>query len=538
MAHNYSTQKAKATVTHQTMPIPGKEHLMTANSAGGFSFKLDKWKQLERFLILGSTGGTYYISERKLSKDNIKVCVDCIKEDAQRVLLMIRDISVNGRAHKNDPAIMLLATLFAETDDKIIKQAAGKMFPEICRIGTHVFTFAQYLDDMRSWGRSVRNAIGNWYSMDAGKLEYQMIKYKGRTVEGTNNQWTHKDILRSIHAKPVTERHAKLFTYAVKKTYDESLKLVSAVEELVALKNDDIKRSKKLIVDNKIPHDAWPSEIKNEASIWKAALNDIPFKALLRSLGRLTSIGVLKDGPVKETQLVIDKFTNEEYIKKSMIHPMDLLIARKVYASGRGIKGELVWNPIQKIVDAIETAFYMSFSNITPSGKNILLALDVSGSMSSPISSGILSCAEASALMCMVTARVEKNYSIMAFAGTFKQLNISPKMSFEEVCNKVQDSNFGTTDCSLPIIWAAKNKFNFDAFVVYTDSETYAGKKQPVQALRDYRKEFVKDARLIVVGMTSNGFTIADPTDSGMLDIVGFSSDAPRVISDFAAGKI
>ena len=32
---------------------------MVENNAGGFVFKLDEWKQLERFLILGSEGGTF-----------------------------------------------------------------------------------------------------------------------------------------------------------------------------------------------------------------------------------------------------------------------------------------------------------------------------------------------------------------------------------------------------------------------------------------------------------------------------------------------
>jgi 60 kDa SS-A/Ro ribonucleoprotein len=53
-----------------------------------------------------------------------------------------------------------------------------------------------------------------------------------------------------------------------------------------------------------------------------------------------------------------------------------------------------------------------------------------------------------------------------------------------------------------------------------------------------YRKTSgVADARLITVGMASNGFSIADPTDTGMLDVVGFDSGSPDVISSFAAGR-
>jgi 60 kDa SS-A/Ro ribonucleoprotein len=34
--------------------------------------------------------------------------------------------------------------------------------------------------------------------------------------------------------------------------------------------------------------------------------------------------------------------------------------------------------------------------------------------------------------------------------------------------------------------------------------------------------------------MVSNGFTIADPNDSGMLDVVGFDTATPSIIADFA----
>ncbi len=75
------------------------------------------------------------------------------------------------------------------------------------------------------------------------------------------------------------------------------------------------------------------------------------------------------------------------------------------------------------------------------------------------------------------------------------------------------------------MLWALENDVEADAFVIYTDSETWAGAIHPVEALARYRQKTGIPARLIVVGMTSNGFSIADPNDAGMLDVVGFSTD-------------
>jgi 60 kDa SS-A/Ro ribonucleoprotein len=45
-------------------------------------------------------------------------------------------------------------------------------------------------------------------------------------------------------------------------------------------------------------------------------------------------------------------------------------------------------------------------------------------------------------------------------------------------------------------------------------------------------------AKLIVVGMLSNGFTIADPNDGGMMDVVGFDTATPQVMNDFVRGEM
>jgi hypothetical protein len=74
--------------------------------------------------------------------------------------------------------------------------------------------------------------------------------------------------------------------------------------------------------------------------------------------------------------------------------------------------------------------------------------------------------------------------------------------------------------------------------VIYTDSETWARDVHPAQALQEYRRALGIDARLVVIGMVSNGFSIADPADRGMLDVVGFDTATPQLISDFARGAL
>ena len=151
----------------------------------------------------------------------------------------------------------------------------------------------------------------------------------------------------------------------------------------------------------------------------------------------------------------------------------------------------------------------------------------------------------AAAAMAMAIARREPNYYIAGFTNngrgypfnggaTMAPLSITATDSLASAVRKTQVLDFGGTDCALPMLDALGKKIPVDCFVILTDSETWAGPIHPAEALRKYRQEMGIPAKLVVVAMVSNGFTIADPADAGMMDVVGFDSAAPALIADFA----
>jgi 60 kDa SS-A/Ro ribonucleoprotein len=202
-------------------------------------------------------------------------------------------------------------------------------------------------------------------------------------------------------------------------------------------------------------------------------------------------------------------------------------------------------------VDALDAAFYASFGLVEPAGKRMLLALDVSGSMGAGAVGGVLGLTPrvASAAIALITAATERDHTFVAFTAAssggyggrwgggdsgITTLGISPRQRLDDVCGALAALPMGGTDCALPLVWAQKNRVDVDQFVIYTDNETWAGPVHPAQALRSYREARGIPAKLVVVGMTSTGFSIADPNDAGMLDVVGFDTSTPPVIADFA----
>jgi 60 kDa SS-A/Ro ribonucleoprotein len=148
--------------------------------------------------------------------------------------------------------------------------------------------------------------------------------------------------------------------------------------------------------------------------------------------------------------------------------------------------------------------------------------------------------------MALVTAATEPRHFVTAFtAGEYRSMHagfptglspvpLSPRQRLDDVLRQVSGLPFGGTDCALPMVEARRQKWAVDLFVIYTDNETWAGNIHPAEALRRYRDATGIAAKLVVVAMASNGFSIADPNDAGMLDVVGFDAATPALIADFA----
>ena len=102
-------------VTPQAEPIPGTTQV--PNSAGGHTWAVDQWTRLDRFLVLGSEGGTYYVREQPLTLENAKAVVECLAEDGLRTVRRVVEVSESGRAPRNDPALFVLAMAAGLGDD-------------------------------------------------------------------------------------------------------------------------------------------------------------------------------------------------------------------------------------------------------------------------------------------------------------------------------------------------------------------------------------------------------------------------------------
>jgi 60 kDa SS-A/Ro ribonucleoprotein len=424
----------------------------------------------------------------------------------------------------------------------------------------------------------MRKAVARWYeSKNAGQLGYQLIKYRQR------DGWTHRDVLRLAHPEPSDEDHKRLYAYVtgndptpgatrenfkdgdVRRDVNFNLpRVVLGYEQ--AQRAETPAQTAALVREYRLPREALQTEHLNDPDVWMAMLDEgMPLTAMIRNLGTMTRNGVF--GRAEAVNHVLGALRDQDRILEARVHPIAVLGAHATYNSGGGFRSRNVWTPVRNIVEALEGAFYLAFGNVEPTGQRRLIALDVSGSMTFSELAGVpgLTPRVGSAALALISLATGDETEIVAFAAdhdrgsywgyynplSLKDAGLAPTRvkgiahfpierneNLQRLLGRMDNLPFGGTDCALPMVYALRERKEFDVFEVYTDSETWAGGIHPAQALYRYREQTNIPAKLVVVGMVSNGFSIADPRDPGMLDVVGFDTATPNIISEFSQGRL
>ncbi|WP_407539803.1 TROVE domain-containing protein [Deinococcus radiomollis] len=525
------------------------------NNAGGFTFKVSDEGRFLRFLILGTEGGTYYATEAAHTVQATEFVRGYVARNGPAALRLILEVVRGHRAPKPDASLLALA-LVARTADLETRRAAWAALPEVARTGTMLLHFVAYADALGGWGRLTRRGVARVYEdLPLDKLALWAVKYRSR------DGWAQADALRLAHPRSTEPGRHAVFRHMLGQPVteqpvselespDPALRVIEGHARAMSVTTD--REAAALMREYALPIEAVPTEARG-TEVYRAALETNGLTWLLRNLGNLSRLGLLAPQHPEVVAEVVARLSNPQALRRGHSHPLDALKAQLVYAQGRGVRGSSVWTPVPAIIDALERAFYLAFRLVKPSGGRYLLALDVSGSMDIGTVGGVpgLTPRLATAAMSLVTARSEAHTTPVAFTsgvggmggqwgGTsgLTPLKISPAQRLDDVVKAMRSLPMGGTDCALPMLWAAKEKVPVDVFVVYTDNETWAGKVHPSVALEQYRQRMGIPARLVVVGMTATAFSIADPADAGMLDVVGFDAAAPNLIGAFARGEV
>jgi 60 kDa SS-A/Ro ribonucleoprotein len=540
--------------TPQTKPVPGRAD-QVRNNAGGYVFAKDLWTRLEDFLILGTTGGTYYLGEDRLTADNADVVFQAVREDGPRAVALIVNVSASRppRAPKNRPCLFALAAASAMGDPDTV-QAVKAALPQVARTTDHLSMFFGYRKQLKGKAtpggtapvasRAYRSALAGWFlSGDVNAVAWKACKARQRKTPA-GEAMELRDILRIAHPKADTaERGALLGWLAGKTGDDEARAAVPAIDafltaQAVATEADAIR----VVIDRGVPWEYLPSQVLASPGVWEALASVIGMTALLRNLARMTRIGTLSPyARVNET--VARRLGDAEALRRARIHPMDVFLALRVYNSGVSQPNPKepphTWNPVGEISDALEEAYSLSFGYTPPTGRRLIVAVDSSGSMchryGGTVMMGGTPLGKPYEIACAMAAQIKRiegpHAHVIDVDTAVRDSRVTARTNLREIAS--WQASGGGTDLSLPFGYAAESDLNVDGFVVLTDGETWAGRRHAFQALDGYRRRCNPGARVVVASMTATGHTIGDPGDPGVLNVGGMDSSLPKVIAGF-----
>lgn len=524
MVRAYTNYHPSGGLTSQTQPIIGREPEMVLNNAGGYGFKLDDWERLHRFLITGSSEGTYYVDEQKLTAQNAGAAIRCIKADGLRAVEMARDINVRNRAPKVDQQLFVLA-LALQHGDEATRSAAVAAMPQMVRIGTHLLHFVAMLSSLGGWNRRKRDMIASWFTQrDADAVAFQMLKYQNR------DGWAMRDVLRLSHPKAPSPEHDAAFAWATGGLTEEKqghLPMILANHQIM-LASDQVPVIKAVWgINQGLPREALPTEAVNLPAVQQAMLPHMPVHAMLRNLGNLTASGLLLQP--YQAEIVANWLVNRDVLVKSRAHPFAILLASLVYRKGGGVLGNKKWVPVRSVIEALDDAYELAFANVAPTNKRILVAVDTSGSMSHAVGGG-LSAVHAASAVAITLARLEPHATVIEVDTQLRRVVPITKRSG---ISTIHHHGGGGTDMSIPMQWALGQPGEFDAFVILTDTQTWAGHGHPAQWLERYRREKNPKAKLICCAMEASHGNIIDPLDPLQFGVAGLDANLPSLVSDF-----
>lgn len=202
----------------------------------------------------------------------------------------------------------------------------------------------------------------------------------------------------------------------------------------------------------------WESELSangNTAETWEKLIDSgkVGYMALLRNLRN-----IIRANP-SNIQTVYDTIQDPDRVRKSKQLPFRFYSAYKAVSDIAG----------SKVFDVLESALESSVENMPKLPGTTVIAVDVSGSMSSPVSEkSEVKCYEIAMLLGLLANRICDNSIFYTFNSGINKEMVSSKCSILE---KVSATNCnGGTNMSLPFQKMINDKIKADRIIVLSDN--------------------------------------------------------------------
>ncbi|WP_397570436.1 TROVE domain-containing protein [Schlesneria sp. T3-172] len=508
------------------------------NDAGGPAYALDPKHALAQLAATGCFNGTFYADADK-QLDTLKLLVTQVNDN---VFLAKLAIYSRERAYLKDMPAALAATLVAR--DAVLFH---KVFDRVVDNGRVLRTLFQMIRSgqfgKKSLSSSLQRAFQRW--LNTASPEKLLSASIGHDP-------SLRDILRLARPTPVDNGRRALFGWLTDKEQSKwapagEVDLPEQVQLLVAFRTVETAEQQIALLDRL--HARWDllADTAKGSKVWAAIAQTMGPQALRMNLNTLQRHGVFED--IAMVRTVADRLADENEIRRSRQFPYQF------FAAYLNASDEVP----QVIKSALHKATEIACGNVPELPGPVVIGLDVSGSMQSPVTgnrgrggTSKMRCVDVAALVAAAILRRNPDSIVVPFDTQAFDAKVDPSDSILSLADRLAKYGGGGTDCSLPIRKAnatyAKRKFA--GVVLVSDNESWVYQGRPyfygangsTGVVTEWQR-FVQNQvrlhggditgpKLICVDLQPNA-TTQTPERSDILNVGGFSDAVFEVISAF-----
>ena len=445
--------------------VPKPDHV---NKEGFPSYSRTPEEDVVNVLMTGTTANTFYVDAVAKVQDIISVL------DNFNNLEFLAKAIVYAREYGYMREIPIAATvLLSKKDVRLFRAVVHR----VCR---NPHDWQKFIDICRS--RAIRGGVGRALKREIIEAirnmpVYHAIKYP-KAVE---------DMIRI--ARPHESVNKTVIKYIMENRHEGDERLEALYRLKHAESESEIVRC---IEEGKLPFEVVTGSVpKMTPAIWEALLYQAPYFNLLRNLNNFIRNGVFNRS--ENLDYAVEKLTNPEAVRNSKLFPFRFYIAYRILEDFRYV---------DVLKGALEKAMEISIENIPELDGKVVIAPDVSGSMSSYMTGdySVVQCCDLVGVFTAMMIKKCRNVPLLLPFDHELREDIAQEAYSKETILEIASCfrAYGGTSLSAPVEWLIENRESVDYFIAFTDDEEWVGRSF-MEALNDYMRNVNPDVKVYLV---------------------------------------
>lgn len=493
------------------------------NEAGGKAYAVDPRHALAQYVVTGCLNGTYYASAETQLNEIVRLSGQVTPDYLAKLAVYARQFG----HMKDTPAI--LTALLVQRDVALFR----RVFPRTIDNPKMLRNFVQVMRSgavgRKSLGTAAKKAIQQWFG---SRTESQLFR-------GVVGEPSLADIIRLAHPKPAHAPREAFYRYLLGYEGEKAPNLLLLPPEVEAFERFKKDRAGEI---PRVPFQLI-SGLDLSTEQWITVAHSMSWTELRMNLNTLARHGVFKS--TEAVAYVAQRIADKEEIKRAKVFPFQLFSAFLATQGNQDVP--------KQITNALQDAAQAAVENVPQLEGSVIVGVDVSGSMSSPITghrrgaTTAVRCVDAAAVLAAALIQRNNDSAVIPFDTRHHDArDINPRDSIMTNAQKLSHYGGGGTDCSIPIQVCLDKNIKADTIIIVSDNESWAQMGASYRYYRfsttlasawhTYSRRFPA-SRLVCLDIQPSG-TVQASDSQRVLNIGGFSDAVFPVLAEFASGQL